>query len=174
MPRSFSTKDDPTAAGPKAPVCAMTEDRKYEVIAQLTDDVLSKLTGAFFDVCTIEHWTKRDLSTISGINETAINHILAGRRKNLTVETIALLARAMGVRPELILHDTRPTGNHMPSVRQESTAAEARAARQPVQRAASTCSALVASGLTTGSAFLPSAQMLAYAQPDLENEEASQ
>ena len=152
-------------------MCAMTEDRKHEVVAQLTDDVLSKLTGAFFDVCKIEHWTKRDLSTISGINETAINHILAGRRKNLTVETIALLARAMGVRPELVLHDTRPTGNQMPPVRQES--AVALTARPPVQRRSGTSSALVTSGLTTGSTVLGSAQMLAYAQPDLENEEAS-
>jgi hypothetical protein len=173
MPRSFSSEDDPTTGGAKAPVCAMTEDRKHEVVAQLTDDVLSKLTGAFFDVCKIEHWTKRDLSTISGINETAINHILAGRRKNLTVETIALLARAMGVRPELVLHNTRPAGNHMPSVQQESAAVVALATRPPVQRGAGTSSALVASGLTTGSAFLGSAQMLAYAQPDLENEEAS-
>ena len=172
MPRSFSS-DDSTAGGAKALVCAMTEDRKHEVVAQLTDDVLSKLTGAFFDVCKIEHWTKRDLSTISGINETAINHILAGRRKNLTVETIALLARAMGVRPELVLHDTRPTGNHMPTIRQESAAAVVLAARPPVQRGGGTSSALVASGLTTGSPFLGSAQMLAYAQPDLENEEAS-
>jgi transcriptional regulator with XRE-family HTH domain len=95
----------------KAPVTPMAEDRKREVIAQLTDDVLSKLTGAFFDVCKFERWSKRDLSSISGINETAIGHILAGRRKNLTVETIALLSRAMGVRPELVLHDTRPAGN---------------------------------------------------------------
>jgi transcriptional regulator with XRE-family HTH domain len=99
----------------KAPVVVMTNDRKREVVAQLTDDVLSKLTGAFFDVCKFERWTKRDLSSISGINETAIGHILAGRRKNLTVETIALLARAMGVRPELVLHDTRPVGNQPPA-----------------------------------------------------------
>jgi transcriptional regulator with XRE-family HTH domain len=171
MPRLFSLQSDPAAAGAKAPVSVMTENRKREVVAQLTDDVLSKLTGAFFDVCKIEHWTKRDLSTISGINETAINHILAGRRKNLTVETIALLARAMGVRPELVLHDTRPTGNHMPPVRQES--AGALTARPPVQSGAGISSALVASGLTTGSPFRGSAQMLAYAQPDLENEEAS-
>jgi len=175
MPKSSSSQNDLLATETKAPVCAMTKDRKTEVIAQLTDDVLSKLTGAFFDVCKIERWTKRDLSTISGINETAIGHILAGRRKNLTVETIALLARAMGVRPELVLHDTRPTGNHMTPVRQESTAAVAMASRPAVQRGAGTFSALVASGLTTGSPFLAgSAQMLAYAQPDRENEEASQ
>jgi transcriptional regulator with XRE-family HTH domain len=172
MRKSSSVQNDP--AGAKAPVSAMTEDRKRDVVAQLTDDVLSKLTGAFFDVCKIERWTKRDLSTISGINETAINHILAGRRKNLTVETIALLARAMGVRPELVLHDTRPTGNYMPPVRRES-AAVVFAARPQVQRAAAgPSSALIASGMTTSSSSQRSAQVLAYAQPDLENEEASQ
>jgi len=166
--------DKPTAGGAKALVKAMTEDRKREVVAQLTDDVLSKLTGAFFDVCKIERWTKRDLSTISGINETAINHILAGRRKNLTVETIALLARAMGVRPELVLHDTRPTGNYTPPGRQESAETVALAASPPVQRRAAASSALVASGLMMmGSQPPRSAQMLAYAQPELENEEAS-
>jgi hypothetical protein len=112
MPRS--SNDAGTASGAKAPVVAMTNDRKREVIAQFTDDVLSKLTSAFFDVCKLERWTKRDLSAISGINETAIGHILAGRRKNLTVETIALLTRAMGNRPELVLHDTRPIGNQPP------------------------------------------------------------
>jgi transcriptional regulator with XRE-family HTH domain len=174
MPTSFSSVDKPTAGGAKALVKAMTEDRKREVVAQLTDDVLSKLTGAFFDVCKIERWTKRDLSTISGINETAINHILAGRRKNLTVETIALLARAMGVRPELVLHDTRPTGNHMPPGRQESAETVALATSPPVQRRAAASSALVASGLMMmGSQSPRPAQMLAYAQPELENEEAS-
>jgi transcriptional regulator with XRE-family HTH domain len=171
MRKSSSVQNDP--AGAKAPVSAMTEDRKSDVVAQLTDDVLSKLTGAFFDVCKIEHWTKRDLSTISGINETAINHILAGRRKNLTVETIALLARAMGVRPELVLHDTRPTGNYMPPVGRES-AAVAFGSRPQVQRDTSPFSALIASGMTTSASSPRSAQTLAYAQPGLENEEAAQ
>jgi hypothetical protein len=173
MPRSISSKDYPAAGEAKAPVCAMTDDRKREIVAQFTDDVLSKLTGAFFDVCKIERWTKRDLSTISGINETAINHVLAGRRKNLTVETIALLTRAMGVRPELVLHDTRPSGNYMPSVRRES-AAVAFAARPQIQRDAGPSSALIASAMTTTSSSPRSAQMLAYAQPGLENEEAAQ
>jgi transcriptional regulator with XRE-family HTH domain len=171
MPRSFNSEDDPTAGRAKAPVCAMTQDRKNEVVAQLTDDVLSKLTGAFFDVCKIEHWTKRDLSTISGINETAINHILAGRRKNLTVETIALLARAMGVRPELVLHDTRPTGNLMPpALRAEDKAALFLAARPAPQRGTNAVSALVASGLTMTFPSQGSAESLAYAQPDAQKE----
>jgi hypothetical protein len=171
MRRSVSSEDVSTA-GTKAPVCAMTEDRKLEVAAQLTDDVLSKLTGAFFDVCKIERWTKRDLSTISGINETAINHILAGRRKNLTVETIALLARAMGVRPELVLHDTRPTGNHMPPVRQEGTVALT--ARAPIQRGAGALSLAFAPTQRGFSDDLQkegaSAERLAYAGPDPEKE----
>ena len=108
MPRSSNPQ---RVSDAKAPVITTAKNRKREVVAQFTDDVLSKLTGAFFDVCKIERWTKRDLSAISGINETAIVHILAGRRKNLTVETIAILARAMGTRPELVLHDTRPAGN---------------------------------------------------------------
>jgi transcriptional regulator with XRE-family HTH domain len=154
----------------------MTEDRKREVVAQLTDDVLSKLTGAFFDVSKIEHWTKRDLSAISGINETAISHILAGRRKNLTVETIALLARAMGVRPELVLHDTRPTGNHMPPIRHEGKAALSQAAQPPVQRGAGALSSAFARTLSDdlqkerASAERASAESVAYAQPDLEKE----
>ncbi len=101
-------------AGPvqeKAPIAEMSQDRKLEVVAQLTDDVLAKLTSAFFEVMSKEKWGKRDLALISGLNETAIGHILAGRRKNLTIETIALLARSMLKRPELVLHDTRPTGN---------------------------------------------------------------
>lgn len=90
----------------------MSDSRKSEIAAQFTDDVLSKLAAAFFQVVKQEGWGKRDLSQISGINETAIGHILAGRRKNLTIETIALLTRAMRKRPELTLHDLRPAGNN--------------------------------------------------------------
>ena len=97
----------------KAQVVPMSDHRRLEVAVQFTDDVLSKLAGAFFAVVQHEGWGKRDLSLISGINETAIGHILAGRRKNLTVETIALLTRAMQTRPELVLHDLRPRDNNV-------------------------------------------------------------
>jgi DNA-binding Xre family transcriptional regulator len=96
----------------KEPVEPMSESRRLEVAAQLTDDVLSKLVDAFFQVVQQEGWGKRDLSSISGIDETAIGHILAGRRKNVTLETIALLTRAMRKRPELTLHDLRPVANN--------------------------------------------------------------
>jgi hypothetical protein len=102
-----------STAHEKAPIREMLPDRKDEVMAQLTDDVLAKLTSAFFEVVSKEKWGKRDLALISGLNETAIGHILAGRRKNLTIETIAMLARAMKKRPELVLHDMRPSGNRM-------------------------------------------------------------
>ena|SRR5215471_7647519 len=113
MPKPRTSKANTSATPPheKVSICQMTEDRKHEVVAQLTDDVLAKLTSAFFEVVSKEKWGKRDLAFISGLNETAVGHILAGRRKNLTVETVALLARAMQKRPELVLHDTRPTGN---------------------------------------------------------------
>lgn len=95
----------------KAPIELMSDNRRLEVVTQFTEDVLSKLADAFLQVAQLEGWGKRDLSSISGIDETAIGHILAGRRKNLTVETIALLTRAMRKRPELMLRDLRLTGN---------------------------------------------------------------
>lgn len=95
----------------KAPIELMSDSRRLEVVTQFTDDVLSKLADAFFQVAQLEGWGNRDLSSISGIDESAISHILAGRRKNLTIETIALLTRAMRKRPELMLRDLRPTGN---------------------------------------------------------------
>jgi transcriptional regulator with XRE-family HTH domain len=95
------------ATSDKAAYEPMSDQRKLEVVAELTDDVLAALTRAFFQVIKREKWGKRDLARISGINETAIGHILAGRRKNLTIESIALLARAMQMRPELVLHDLR-------------------------------------------------------------------
>jgi hypothetical protein len=119
MPRQEERIASVAASAPheKTPIHEMTHDRRREVVAQLTDDVLAKLTSAFFEVVSQEKWTKRDLALISGLNETAIGHILAGRRKNLTVETIALLVRSMQKRPELVLHDTRPKGNkaYLPS-----------------------------------------------------------
>lgn len=106
----------------KVQVTPFGDERKREIVVQYMDDVVAKLTASFFEVVSKEKWGKRDLSTISGLNETAIGHILSGRRKNLTVETIALLARAMRKRPELVLHDTRPAGNHFETL---SSAAEA-------------------------------------------------
>jgi hypothetical protein len=103
----------PKISRDKASFRVMSDDRRLEVAAQFTDDVLSKLADAFFQVVKNEGWGKRDLSAISGINETAIGHILAGRRKNLTIETIALLTRAMRKRPELTLHDLRPAQNNI-------------------------------------------------------------
>jgi hypothetical protein len=125
MPKPRTSKASTSATAPheKVPICQMTSDRKREVVAQLTDDVLAKLTSAFFQVVSKERWGKRDLALISGLNETAVGHILAGRRKNLTVETIALLARAMQKRPELVLHDTRPTGNRAGLVSSSTAAA---------------------------------------------------
>lgn len=104
-------------AAPKAAITAFSEEGRRDVIAQYADDVVAKMTSAFFEVVSRERWGKRDLAAISGLNETAIGHILSGRRKNLTAETIALLARAMKKRPELVLHDTRPTGNNFETVR---------------------------------------------------------
>jgi hypothetical protein len=109
----LNASETASSAQEKAPVAEMSDDRKREVVAQLTDDVLAKLTSAFFEVVSKEKWGKRDLALISGLNETAIGHILAGRRKNLTIETIALLARSMLKRPEVVLHDTRPKGNRV-------------------------------------------------------------
>jgi len=96
----------------KAAYAPISEQQKLEAVAHLTDDVLAALTKAFFEVVKREQWGKRDLAQISGLNETAIGHILAGRRKNLTIETIALLARAMQKRPQLVLNDLRRHRNH--------------------------------------------------------------
>jgi transcriptional regulator with XRE-family HTH domain len=153
----------------KTPPEVMSEDRKSELVAQFTDDVLSKLTGAFFDVSAIEHWTKRDLSQIIGMNETAVGHILAGRRKNLTIETIALLARAMKVRPELIMHDTRPAGN-MPSAEPQNDRTQTLATQFAPYRSVRA----LPLQWTSQSSALPkvptSAESLAYAQPVFEEE----
>jgi hypothetical protein len=101
----------------KAAYAPMSEQQRLEAVVHLTDDVLAALTKAFFEVVKNEQWGKRDLAQISGLNETGIGHVLAGRRKNLTVETIALLARAMRKRPEFVLHDIRPSGNNLAALR---------------------------------------------------------
>jgi hypothetical protein len=110
------------ATSDKAAYEPMSDERKLEAVAELTDDVLAALTRAFFQVIKREKWGKRDLARISGINETAIGHILAGRRKNLTIESIALLARAMQMRPELVLHDIRTSRSDKGSHREARSA----------------------------------------------------
>jgi hypothetical protein len=108
MPRS---KKKSTAVLAKAEAHPISAHRRLEVSAQFTDDVLAKLAEAFFEVVQNEGWGKRDLAAISGMHESAVGHILAGRRKNLKLETIAVLTRAMRKRAELILHDLRPKNN---------------------------------------------------------------
>ena len=117
----------------KAAYVPMSGDRRLEVVAELTDDVLAALTRAFFEVIKREKWGKRDLARISGINETTVGHILAGRRKNLTIESIAILARAMQKRPELVLHDVRGTGNHSSSIQMSGRPSSAADALQEKQ-----------------------------------------
>jgi hypothetical protein len=113
----------------KASFRPLSSERRQEIAAQFTDDVLAKLVEAFFNVVQQEAWGKRDLAAISGMNETAIGHILSGRRKNLKLETVTILARAMKTRPELVLHDLRPKNNNVASLSdqgsQESSAAVA-------------------------------------------------
>jgi hypothetical protein len=107
------SKKNSSQARAKSPVHPMSARRRLEVSARFTDDVLAKLVDAFFQVLQKEGWGKRDLALVSGMNETAIGHILAGRRKNLKLETIAVLTRAMRTRPELVLHDLRPKDNYV-------------------------------------------------------------
>jgi ABC-type Mn2+/Zn2+ transport system ATPase subunit len=95
----------------RAAYVPISEERKLEIVAQFTDDVLTQLGRAFIEAVKIERWGKRDLARITGLNETGIGHVLAGRRRNLTVGTIALLARAMKKRPQLTLVDVRPKNN---------------------------------------------------------------
>lgn len=95
----------------------MSKDSKLQIVAEFTDEILTQLVIAFVQVVKNEKWTKRDLARITGLNETGIGHVLSGRRKNLTAETIAILARAMLKRPRLVLEDLRAPARAMTSVR---------------------------------------------------------
>lgn len=79
--------------------------------AYLKDDVLAKLVDAFYEARDKEGWTRRDIAGILGCNESHISHILNGRRSNLTLASIATLAKALRKRAELTLVDIRPRGN---------------------------------------------------------------
>lgn len=85
-----------------------TEADRLRFRAEFVDDVLSKLGDALFEVAEKEGWTKRDIAARAGMDETMLGRLLAGRRPNMKVETIAVLARALRQRPELVLHDDRP------------------------------------------------------------------
>lgn len=85
-----------------------TEADRIRFRAEFVDDVLSKLSDALFEVAEKEGWTKRDIAARADMDETMVGRLLAGRRPNMKVETIAVLARALRRRPELFLHDDRP------------------------------------------------------------------
>ena len=102
-------KRTPTKVAKADLATAIMDDlRRNEIVLQFQDDVVAALSEAFADVLTREGWGKRDLAAVCGIDESTIGHILAGRRRNLELETVALLARAMRRRPELTLVDVRP------------------------------------------------------------------
>lgn len=86
----------------------MTEAQIARYRAEFVDDVLSKLADALFEVAAEEEWTKRDIAAVAGMDETMLGRLLAGRRPNMKIETVAVLARALRRRPELVLHDDRP------------------------------------------------------------------
>ena len=88
------------------PVISEADHLRYR--AEFVDDVLSKLSDALYEVASVEGWTKRDIATVAGMDETMLGRLLSGRRPNMKIETVAILARALRRRPELTLHDDRP------------------------------------------------------------------
>ena len=94
-----------------APWAKLSEDELSMAVAYLKDDVLAKLVDAFYETRDKEGWTRRDIAGILGCDETHISHILNGRRSNLTLASIATLAKALRKRAELTLVDIRPHGN---------------------------------------------------------------
>lgn len=91
----------------KAPFVPMSEDEKLGYIVGFWDNILTQLGIAFVQVVKNENWTRRDLASITGLNERGIGEVLSGRRKTLTADTVAVLARAMRKRPRLVLEDLR-------------------------------------------------------------------
>lgn len=93
------------------PWVKFSQDDLDMAAAYLKDDVLAKLVDAFYEARDKEGWTRRDIAGILGCDETQISHILSGRRTNLTLASIATLAKALRKRAELTLVDVRPQRN---------------------------------------------------------------
>lgn len=106
------TEEVGNSAHPAVPWEKLTEDELSMAAAYLKDDVLAKLVDAFYEARAKEGWTRRDIAGMLGCDETQISHILSGRRSNLTLASIATLAKALRKRAELTLVDIRPRGNH--------------------------------------------------------------
>lgn len=79
----------------------MTEEQKILYGVRLKGQVLRKLTIAFIDAKKKFGWTQRDIAKRMGVDESEISHILSGKRKNLSLEKIAIYARAMNRRAEI-------------------------------------------------------------------------
>jgi predicted XRE-type DNA-binding protein len=89
----------------------MTEEQKLLYAARLKGQVLRKLTIAFIDAKKKFGWTQRDIAKRMGVDESEISHILSGKRKNLSLEKIAIYARAMNRRAEIHLIDPEEAAN---------------------------------------------------------------
>jgi len=92
----------------------MTEEQKLLYAARLKGQVLRKLTIAFIDAKKKFGWTQRDIAKRMGVDESEISHILSGKRKNLSLEKIAIYARAMNRRAEIHLIDPEEAVNQKP------------------------------------------------------------
>ena len=119
------------AGGDKAPLVPMSEHQKLKYVVRFTRRH-TFTTGR----CVLPGRQERKLgqarsATITGLNETGIGHVLSGRRKNLTAETIAILAQAMLKRPRLVLEDLRePARSAAASARRSAKVRGPRAARR--------------------------------------------
>ena len=87
----------------------MTDEEKLLYAARLKGQVLRKLTVAFIDAKKKFGWTQRDVASRMGVDESEISHILSGKRKNLSLEKIAIYARAMNRRAEINFIDPEDT-----------------------------------------------------------------
>ena len=87
----------------------MTDEEKLLYAARLKGQVLRKLTAAFIDAKKKFGWTQRDVASRMGVDESEISHILSGKRKNLSLEKIAIYARAMNRRAEINFIDPEDT-----------------------------------------------------------------
>lgn len=81
-------------------------EHSQEWRARFTDDVLAKLKGCLWHIHS-ESKDIYDLALTSGMSIFKLKRIFSGRKKNITIDEIAILSRAMRFRPELVLHDMR-------------------------------------------------------------------
>ncbi len=81
----------------------LTDSEKKGAVSRLVQEVVAQLSGAMIDANSGAGWTQADVARRLAMDPALVSRWLSARNRNMTLETLALLSRALDMKPALEL-----------------------------------------------------------------------